>query len=106
MQKGSQLALVFHTAFNEEFSGESPEDIVMALHKNSQKGMGDISFEDWWKYQQKMWGIKYGIEIPDPDQPHSHEKLLDVLTKVGALEKGALPQSDTSSRDHGAPDVG
>jgi len=78
----SELTLIFHTAFKEEFRGETAEQVVEALYQNSAKGMGDISFADWWKYQQTMWNGKYGISIPASDTRGAHQTLLDVLTKV------------------------
>ena len=50
-----QDMMYFHTLFGEEFSGNSPEEIVQSLYQNSKKGMGDISFENWWQYQKIMW---------------------------------------------------
>lgn len=107
MKENKDLTLIFHTAFKEEFKGDTPEQVVDALYQNSAKGMGDISFEDWWKYQQTMWSGKYGVRIPEPDTDGAHQALLDVLIKVGALEQGALPQSaDVDETNKGAPFVG
>lgn len=92
-QVTGSLSLIFHTQFNEEFSGDTPEDIVAALHRNSQRGMGDISFEKWWDYQKDLWNGAYGADIPAHDQPGASEALLDVLIRVGALEGGELQPS-------------
>ena len=106
MERTSKLKLVFHTAFKEEFSGESPKEIVDALYENSAKGMGNISFEEWWKYQQTMWGGKYGVKIPEPSETDAHEALLNVLTKVGALEIGPLVNIIGPKNNDGEPSVG
>lgn len=108
MQAEQKLSLIFHRAFlKEEFSGETPEDIVKALYENSKKGMGDISYEDWWEYQTNMWASRYGKGVPPLDTHGAHQILLDILVEVGALKEGALPQGDDTAIDNnGEPFVG
>jgi hypothetical protein len=98
MKKNTELSLVFHTLFEEEFSGSSPQDIVQALFENSKKGLGDITFEQWWDYQRNLWSQKYRFQIPDHDAEGASQALLDSLLQVGALEKGVLPVSSHESR--------
>jgi hypothetical protein len=91
--------LVFHTLFDEEFRGSSAEEVVQALYENSRQGMGDISFDDWWKYQTTVWENKYGMSVPSNDTPRACEKLLEILVDVGALEKGPLPKGNKKTLD-------
>jgi len=87
----SSKMLTFHTLFNMEFSGSSAKEVVQALYEDSKKGMEELSFEDWWKYQQVSWQGKYALSIPPHDKPDACEKLLNILIKVGVLEEGKLP---------------
>jgi len=83
--------LTFHTPFDVEFNGSSAEEVVQALYKDSKKGMEELGFKDWWKYQQESWRIKYALTIPPHDEPGACEELLNILIKVGVLEEGKLP---------------
>lgn len=100
------LKLTFHTSFNEEFSGDTPEQIIDALYQNSAKGIVGLSFENWWKYQQKTWSDMYDANIPEPDEDGACQKLLDFLKKIEALEDGPLPDSSQGTSAKGnMPDV-
>ena len=79
--------LVYHT-FYKEFSGSTAEEVIQRLYEDSKEGTG-CSFPEWWDYQKKLWGQKYDHAIPEtPDAENAHQKLLDFLVEVGALEVG------------------
>lgn len=78
---------VFYTDFGEEFSGTEPEEVINQLYLSSKEGMGDITFEGWWRYQQKLWRGRYGLGVPKYHRKNACEKMLRVMLKVGALKE-------------------
>lgn len=90
LKNEKQRGLVFHTYFGEEFRGTDPEDVINQLYLSSKEGMGDITFEDWWRYQQKLWRGRYGLKVPKHYRKNAGEKMLRVMLRVGALKEGPL----------------
>lgn len=85
----AQGPLVFHT-FYAEFRGDTPEQLVAALHKDAEAGT-DLDYQQWWAWQRKLWSYTRGYTVPSPDEPHACAKLIDILVDVGALERGPRP---------------
>jgi hypothetical protein len=81
---------VFHTLFGEEYRGVTPEEVVEKLYRKSEEGM-NISFPEWWGYQTKLWKRLYGIKIPSGEARQASRRLLKIFVRIGALEKGPLP---------------
>jgi hypothetical protein len=92
---------VFHTYFNEQFQGDSENDIIQALYHNSKEGMNNISFEDWWDYQNNLWLSKYRTQLPPPNAPDASKKMLDLLVRTGALLQGPLTSQTMGAPTHG-----
>ena len=87
--------LYFHRSFlKQEFSGDTPEEVVQALYEDSKTGMDNITFADWWEYQRWVHSIKYDTPFPDIDEPQACQKLLVCCLKAGGLEYGRLPKGD------------
>ena len=78
----------------QEFSGDTPEEVIQALYEDSRTGMDNISFADWWEYQRKVHAIKYPDPFPDIDDPDAYQKLLVCFLKAGGLKRGRLPNDD------------
>ena len=87
----STPAYIYHTLFGEEFRSETAEEAVSALYENTRRGW-ELSFEEWWAYQDRLWSRRYGDNVPDKDSKGAYDKLLSIMVKRGALEKGPLPQ--------------
>ena len=85
-----QGPLVFHT-FYAEYRGDTPEQLVATLHKDSQSGTG-MDYAAWWAWQKKLWSYTGGYTVPSPGEPDACAKLIDILTNVGALEPGPRPK--------------
>ncbi len=84
--EGKKNALVYHTFFA-EYKGDTPEEVIAQIHEDSRDGT-DMDFSAWWKYQQKIWGAKYGLDVPEKDSKDAAQGMLNVLLKVGAIEHG------------------
>lgn len=79
-----------HHTFLAEFHGDTPEDIILALHRHSHQGTGE-TLDQWWSRQQQLWSARYGARLPGRLEPHSAERMLEVLIAVGAVEAGSSP---------------
>jgi hypothetical protein len=90
------MPLVYHTFFA-EYEGESPGDILRAVHKKSAEGI-PVSFNDWWKHQQTTWKAKYNIDVPSIGEPNAEDSLLKILIDVEALEIGKKKQAPNQDR--------
>ena len=88
----SSDAYIYHTLFGEEFRGETAEEIISALYENTRRGR-ELSFEEWWAYQDRLWSGRYGDNVPDKESKGAYKKLLSIMVKRGALDKGPLPQN-------------
>jgi hypothetical protein len=87
--------LTFHTLFKEAFTGETPEDVIMAVYLDSAPVTG-LTFAQWWAYQQRIWSARYGVVVPDLGASGAHARLLEILVKVGALVPGRRPSGAPS----------
>ena len=77
--------LSYHTFFA-EYTGATPEEVIQAVYADAKAGTG-MSYEDWWQYQRDLWQMKYVIDVPAIYNPEAAQRLLDILTDVGALER-------------------
>ncbi len=93
-ETGAKHRFVYHTFFA-EYAGDSPEDIINAVHKDAEAGTG-LNFDLWWAYQAELWDFKYKLKVPDPKDPDAASKLLQILLDVGALENGPKPRKSTA----------
>lgn len=91
---------VFHTLFDEEFRGRSPEEVIRALYENSRAGM-NVDYDGWWDYQTKLWGQTFKQSVPAMGEDNDCLKLLSVMVKNGALETGPLPEKQIPSDERG-----
>ncbi len=86
------MGLKFHT-FLADFSGETPDEILHALHEDSRTGKKNPeawTFEAWWQWQDTILTSR-GIETPAPDAENAAAHLLNNLVRVGALDVGHRP---------------
>jgi len=94
---GASGPLVYHT-FYAEYRGNTPEELVAALHKDSETGTG-MDYAAWWAWQKKLWATQANVNVPAPDEPGACTKLISILVNVGALETGPRPApAPTSDR--------
>ena len=100
-ETGRKPRLQYHTFFA-DYSGDSPEDVIQAVHIDSERVTG-LNLDQWWAYQAELWDFKYGLKIPDPREPDAAAKLLDIFVEIGALENGPRPALKTPR--HGGPDA-
>lgn len=82
--------LVYHTFFA-EFRGETPEDVVQALYKDSATVTGQ-TYPEWWAYQKHLWSSLF-VTVPEENQVNACKKLLEIMVNVRALELGPRPVS-------------
>lgn len=84
--------LYFHRiSLDQEFSGDTPEEVVQALYEDSKIGMGNISFDEWWEYQRWVAGLGgFERDFPEQDNPEPCQKLLVYFLKGGGLSYGEL----------------
>ena len=88
------MRMYFLNSFDREYSGETAEEVIETLYQNSRRGMGDISMDDWWAYQTKLWKTRYGMNVPDRNTPNAYEGLLKIMVQVGALTVGRTPENE------------
>lgn len=92
--------LYFHRGFlQQEFCGDTPEEVVQALYEDSKIGMNNISFADWWDYQRWVHGIKYNTPFPNIDEPEACQKMLVCFLKGGRVEVWEIADRMTRQRD-------
>ncbi len=66
------------------YQGNSATEVVAQIHADAQK-VGPISYQDWKKWNQRLWQGRYGLDVPVEDTPEAEEGFLEVLVKVGAI---------------------
>ncbi|MDY0009863.1 MAG: hypothetical protein RBS08_09165 [Bdellovibrionales bacterium] len=80
---------VYHTFFA-EFKGPDDKAVIQAVFEDARKGTGQ-TYDEWWTYQQKVWDQRYGIIVPNQNEPEAETTLLRALVKTGALVEGPQP---------------
>jgi hypothetical protein len=95
----SNSMLIYHR-LGQQFQGTA-EEVVRALYEDSRRGMNNISFEDWWKYQTKLWKAKYNIDVPEIRSEGAFGDFLKIQIQVGALQEGPVPPDTTMGVHNG-----
>lgn len=85
---------IYNNFFN-EFKGDTPDDVIQEIYRESAIHTG-ASYAEWWSYQQHLWQQGYGAKIPEAHEAGACNALLKVLLEVGALEEGAKPVTKTT----------
>lgn len=92
-----QPPLVYHTYYD-EFTGANAAEVVDKIY-TSAKSTLEVSKEEWWQYQQKVWKRMENKIIPDMAAPDAAQRLLDVLIEVRALQRGPKPAKDIAPEE-------
>ena len=81
----------FHCLFGEEFKADTAEEIIGQLYESSKRGLPDLSFKDWWAYQNRNWRGLFPLDLPEAGDEKVFQKMLTTFVKAGALEIGPYP---------------
>ena len=88
------MRMYFHTSSGEEFTGETPEEVVEALYQNAQRGADDANMDNWWAYLTHVFRVRFKLILPDRHAPNAYEWLLQASVQTGALIAGRLPENE------------
>lgn len=67
-----------------EYKGLTRRAVVEAMYRDATKHL-DVSFDDWWAYQQRLWKLQKDFIIPDWDTKHAADVYLGFLCTTGLI---------------------
>ena len=78
----------FHAWNDGEFRGDTAEEIIGLLYEVSRSGIPGLTFDEWWRYQNRMWRRFFPLDLPEEGDEKKFEKLLVSMVKGRGLQVG------------------